>query len=37
MYKMDGSVFLMFQQFFETLPLVSVIEKQVPYTLNPKP
>ncbi|KAJ1494247.1 Metallo-dependent phosphatase-like protein, partial [Baffinella frigidus] len=29
MYKMDGSVFLMFQQFFETLPLVSVIEKQV--------
>jgi len=28
-YKMDGSVFLMFQQFFEMLPLVTVIQEQV--------
>jgi hypothetical protein len=26
---MDGSVFLMFQQFFEMLPLVTIIQEQV--------
>mmetsp|Transcript_36929 Transcript_36929/g.86929 ORF Transcript_36929/g.86929 Transcript_36929/m.86929 type:complete len:933 (+) Transcript_36929:129-2927(+) len=28
-YKLDGSCFLMFQQFFENLPLVTVLNKQV--------
>jgi len=29
MYKLDGSIFLMFQQFFELLPLTTIINKQV--------
>jgi len=28
-YKLDGACFLMFQQFFENLPLVTVLSKQV--------